>query len=123
LLSGEVHTALAPPGTRTPDGYWLMHEAEVEPDAEIEPGCHLGASACIESRVRLSGYTVVGAGSTIGSGSILHGCILGAHVKIGDGCRLENCILDDEVVIEPHAHLRGAVLGAGSLIRAYSTME
>lgn len=122
LLSGEVHTALAPPGTRTPDGYWLMHEAEVEPDAEIEPGCHIGASACIESRVRLSGYTVVGAGSTIGSGSTLHGCILGAHVKIGDGCRLEDCILDDEVVVESHAHLRGAVLGAGSVIRAYSTM-
>lgn len=122
LLSGEVRTVLTPPGTRTPDGYWQMHEAEVEPDAEIEAGCHIGASACIESRVRLSGYTVVGAGSTIGSGSTLHGCILGAHVKIGDGCHLENCILDDEVVVESHAVIRGAVLGAGSQIRAYSTV-
>jgi len=122
LLKGEVHPVLAPPGTRTPDGYWLMHEAELEPDAEIEPGCHIGASACIEARVRLSGYTVVGAGSTVGSGSRLHGCILGAHVRIGDGCQLEDCILDDEVVVESHARLKGVVLGAGSLIRAYSTM-
>jgi len=123
LLSGEVKTALPPAGRRTEQGYWLGAETEIEPDAEIEAGCHIGDYACIEARVQLSGYTVVGAGCAIGGGSRLHGCILGERVQIGDGCHLIDCILDDEVVIEPHVRLRNAVLGAGSIVRAYSTAE
>jgi mannose-1-phosphate guanylyltransferase/phosphomannomutase len=123
LLSGEVKTALPPAGHRTEQGYWLGAETEIEPDAEIEAGCQIGDYACIEARVQLSGYTVVGAGCAIGGGSRLHGCVLGERVQIGDGCHLVDCILDDETVIEPHVRLRNAVLGAGSIVRAYSTAE
>ncbi|MCX7993607.1 MAG: NDP-sugar synthase [Fimbriimonadales bacterium] len=123
LLSGEVKTALPPAGYHTEHGYWLGTEAQIEPDAEIEAGCQIGDNACIEARVQLSDYTVVGAGSSVGGGSTLHGCILGERVQIGDGCHLVDCILDDECVIEPHVRLRNAVLGAGSVIKAYSVME
>lgn len=123
LLSGEVKTALPPAGYRTEHGYWMGADAAVEPDAEIEAGCQIGESACIGSRVQLSGYTVVGAGCEIGAGSSLHGCILGERVQIGDGCQLTDCILDDECIIEPHVRLRNAVLGAESVIRAYSVTE
>jgi len=123
LLNGEVRTALRPGGHCTEAGYWLDGHAEIQPDAEIETGCLIGLNATIESGVKISGYTVVGAYSTIGSGSILHGCVLGERVQIGDGCHLQDCILDDEVVVEPHAQLCNAVLGAGSVIRAYSTFQ
>ncbi len=123
LLSGEVKTALPPGGHRTEQGYWLDGYAEIAPDAEIEAGCLIGANACVESRVKISGYTVIGTNSTIGSGSTLHGCVLGAQVQVGDGCHLVDCILDDEVVVEPHVRMRGAILGAGSLLRAYSSIE
>lgn len=123
LLSGEVKTALSPGGHCTEHGYWLDGYADIAPDAEIEAGCLVGANASIEPRVKISGYTVVGANSTLGSGSILHGCVLGTHVQIGDGCHLVDCILDDEVIVEPHVRMRGAVIGAGSIIRAYSSME
>lgn len=123
LLSGAVKTALPPAGRCTEQGYWIGAEAEIAPDAEIEPGCQIGDNATIEARVQLSGYTVVGTGSSVGGGSVLHGCILGERVQIGDGCQLVDCILDDECVIEPHTQLRNAVLGAGSVIKAYSTME
>lgn len=123
LLSGAVKTAMPPAGRRTEHGYWVGTEATVEPDAEIEAGCQIGDNACVEARAQLSGYTVVGAGCSIGSGSRLHGCVLGERVQIGDGCHLVDCILDDEVVIEPHVRLRNAVLGAGSLVRAYSVAE
>ena len=123
LLSGEVKTALPPAGRRTEQGYWLGVETEIAPDAEIEAGCQIGDHACVEAGVQLSGYTVVGAGCAIGGGSRLHGCILGERVQIGDGCHLVDCILDDEVVIEPHVRLRNAILGAGSIVRAYSAAE
>ncbi|MCS7209117.1 MAG: NDP-sugar synthase [Fimbriimonadales bacterium] len=123
LLSGEVKTVLPPIGYRTAQGYWLGAEAEIEPDAEIEAGCHIGDNVRIEARVQLIGYTVVGAGSSVGGGSVLHGCILGERVQIGDGCHLVDCIIDDECLIEPHVRLRNAVLGAGSVIRAYSAVE
>lgn len=123
LLSGAVKTVLPPAGRRTEQGYWVGAEVDIQPDAEIEAGCSVGNSACIESRVQLSGYTVVGAGSSIGGGSVLHGCIIGERVQIGDGCCLVDCIVDDECVIEPHVRLRNAVLGAGSVVRAYSVAE
>lgn len=123
LLSGEVQTALPPAGHCTEHGYWVGAEVSIEPDAEIEAGCQIGDNATIEARVQLSGYTVVGAGSSIGGGSVLHGCVLGERVQIGDGCHLVDCIIDDECVIEPHVRLRNAVLGAGSVVRAYSTAE
>ncbi len=122
LLSGEVRTALKPGGHCTEAGYWLDGRADIQPDAEIEAGCLIGLNASIESGVKLSGYTVVGANSTVGSESLLNGCVLGERVQIGDGCRLENCILDDEVIVEPHVQLQNAVLGAGTVIRAYSTV-
>lgn len=96
-----MKTALPPAGYCTEHGYWLGAEAQIEPDAEIEAGCQVGDNACIEARVQLSGYTVIGAGSSVGGGSTLHGCILGERVQIGDGCHLVDCIIDDECVIEP----------------------
>lgn len=123
LLSGEVRTALPPRGYRAEQGYYLDGEADIAPDAQIEARSLIGANATLESRAQVSGYTVIGANSTIGAGSALHGCILGQGVQVGDACHLVDCILDDEVVIESHVRLRGAVLGAGSIVRAYSVAE
>jgi len=123
LLRGEVRTALPPGGACTPFGYYVDGEARIAPDAEIEAGSLIGANATIESKVKIGGYTVIGANTTIGAGTTLQGCILGQGVQVGESCHLVDCILDDAVVIESHGRLHGAVLGAGSVLRAYSVAE
>ncbi len=123
LLSGEVKAALPPGGVCTSNGYFIDGEADIAPDAEIEPGSLIGNGAIIEPHARISGYTVIGANSVIVAGSALHGCILGQGVQVGDGCCLTDCIVDDGTTIESHVRLRGAILGASSIIRAYSAAE
>lgn len=123
LLSGQVQTALAPPGAKKPEGWWIHGEAEIAPDAIIEPGCYIGNGAQIESKAHLTGYTVIGAQSVVGAGTQMDGCILGEAVQTGAGCSLENMIIDDNVVLDAHVQGTGCVLASGSHIGAYSILS
>lgn len=123
LLSGQVRTALAPPGAKRPEGWWIHGEAEIAPDAIIEPGCYIGNGAQIESKAHLTGYTVIGAQSVVGAGTRMNGCILGEAVQTGAGCSLENMIIDDHAVLDAHVQGSGCVLAAGSHIGAYSILS
>jgi len=123
LLSGQVKTAVAPPGAKKEEGWWIHGEAEIAPDAVIEPGCYIGNGAQIESKAHLSGYTVIGAQSVVGAGTHMHGCILGESVQTGAGCTLENMIIDDFAILDAHVQGSGCVLAAGSHIGAYTILN
>lgn len=122
LLSGEVKTALAPPGEKT-DGSWRLPGASVSPEAQVEAGCYLAENAKIEAGAVLKGYTIVGRDSVIGENSFLEGCILGEGVQIGKGCHLTGAIIDDGCVLGDFTRGDQFALAAGSQTGGYSLLE
>jgi mannose-1-phosphate guanylyltransferase/phosphomannomutase len=122
LLSGEVKTALAPPGDKT-NGYWLLSNATTHPNAQIEQGCYIAENATIEAGAVLTGYTIVGRDSIIKEDSYLEGCILGEGVKIGKGCHLTDAIIDDHCILGDYTRGDQFALAAGSHTGDYSLLE
>jgi len=82
-------------------------------DADVE----IGQDTTIEPSAQLLGRTRVGAGCSIGTGSVITDSVLDDGVMVKPHCVVANCRLAGNVVIGPFAHLReGAELKHGARV-------
>jgi bifunctional UDP-N-acetylglucosamine pyrophosphorylase/glucosamine-1-phosphate N-acetyltransferase len=80
-------------------------DVEAGPDAHLEPG------------VQLLGRTRLGAGCSVGTGSVITDSILDEGVRVKPHCVISNCRLGSGVIVGPFAHLRdGAELKHGARV-------
>ena len=86
-------------------------------DALVLPG------ATADPAARLSGGTVVGAGSVIGPGARVHGSVLLDGVTVAPGASVEGCLLGNGVRIGEGAVLEGAFIGEGAVIGAANELR
>ena len=82
-------------------------------DADVE----IGQDTTIEPNVQLLGRTRIGAGCSIGTGSVISDSILEDNVTVKPHCIVANCRLGGNVTVGPFAHLReGAELKHGARV-------
>ncbi len=124
-----------PPGTYP--GPVIVALADRVPS--VDPSAWVASSAAVLGSVRLGAEVsvwycavlrgdteqiVVGPGSNLQDGSVLHAdpgqpCVLGADVVVGHRAVLHGCRVEDEVLVGIGAVvMNGAVIGSGSLIGA-----
>jgi len=82
-------------------------------DSDVE----IGQDTTIEPNVQLLGRTRIGAGCSIGTGSVISDSVLEDGVTVKPHCIVANCRLGGAVVVGPFAHLReGAELKHGARV-------
>lgn len=82
-------------------------------DADVE----IGQDTVIEPNVQLLGRTRIGAGCSIGTGSVISDSLLEDGVTVKPHCIVSNCRFGASVTIGPFAHLReGAELKHGARV-------
>ncbi len=82
-------------------------------DADVE----IGQDTVIEPGVQLLGKTRIGAGCSVGTGSVISDSILEDGVTVKPHCVIANCRLGSAVIVGPFAHLReGAELQHGARV-------
>jgi bifunctional UDP-N-acetylglucosamine pyrophosphorylase/glucosamine-1-phosphate N-acetyltransferase len=74
--------------------------------AYIEPTVVIGRDTIVHPGVCLRGATVIGAGCTIGPGTVIADCRIGDRVAVKAGTVMESAVIHDEVAVGPMAHLR-----------------
>jgi bifunctional UDP-N-acetylglucosamine pyrophosphorylase/glucosamine-1-phosphate N-acetyltransferase len=83
----------------------------VDADVEAGPDTHL------EPSVQLLGRTRLGAGCSVGTGSVISDSVLEDGVTVRPHCVISNCRLGSGVIVGPFAHLRdGAELKHGARV-------
>jgi len=79
----------------------------IDPDSVfLDEGVVLGQDVTIEPNVQIAGATRIGAGATIGFGSVIRDCTIGAGVKVRPYSVLEGAKVGDRAVVGPFARLR-----------------
>ncbi|MEM1057665.1 MAG: gamma carbonic anhydrase family protein [Verrucomicrobiota bacterium] len=100
---------------------WVSRQAYVSGDVELGPGASVWPMCVLRGDIN---RIVVGAGSNIQDGSIVHladdyGVTIGPHVTIGHGAIIHACEVRDGALIGMGATiLDGAVIGENSIIGA-----
>jgi mannose-1-phosphate guanylyltransferase len=79
--------------------------------------------AAADPSARLSGGTVVGAGSAVGPGARVHASVLLGGVEVAAGAAVEGCLLGTGVRIGDGAVLQGAFIGDGAVIGAANELR
>ena len=74
------------------------------------------AGATVAGDARLSGGTVAGAGSAVGTGAVVHGSVIFASATIGAGAVVRDSIVGRGATIAEGAVLDGAVIGDGAFV-------
>jgi mannose-1-phosphate guanylyltransferase len=74
------------------------------------------SGAAADPSARLSGGTVVGAGSTVGAGASVHGSVLFDGVTVGARASVTDSVLGTGARIGDGAVLHGVVVGAGAQV-------
>jgi len=82
-------------------GVTIMDPAStwIDVDVAIEPG------ACIAQATQLEGSTSIGAGATVGPGSLLRDTVVGAGASVLQSV-CEAAVIDPDTVVGPFAHLQ-----------------
>ena len=98
----------------------LIGDVEIQADASVWYGCVLRGD---------SGRIVIGEGSNVQDGCILHcdrgfAVNIGRHVTIGHGAIVHGATIEDEVLIGMRATLlNGARVESGSIVAANQSVE
>ncbi|MGH3796107.1 MAG: sugar phosphate nucleotidyltransferase [Pseudonocardiaceae bacterium] len=95
-LPGPVGEALLLPG------------AKVHPDARVEGGSVVGASAVVDSGARVIGSVLMDC-SRVGPGAQLQRSVLGAHAQVGAGAVLHDAVIGDGAVVGARCELRAGL--------------
>jgi bifunctional UDP-N-acetylglucosamine pyrophosphorylase/glucosamine-1-phosphate N-acetyltransferase len=104
---------------------YIDPDVEIEPDAVVEPGCHLLGKTRIgpECVIGPNSYIVdshIGAGSRVWL-SVLEGAHVGQRVEIGPMSHLRpGAVIDDEVTLGNYAEVKASRVGAGTQMHHFS---
>jgi mannose-1-phosphate guanylyltransferase len=111
-LSGKVQLKIA--GERRLEGLWVDHGVRLHSTATLEGPVVLKHDSVIGSGVTLIGDTTVGSGCRVRSGSIVKRSILLAGSCVGDGAYLEGCIVGRGYDVPAGEQLHDVVLAQGA---------
>jgi bifunctional UDP-N-acetylglucosamine pyrophosphorylase/glucosamine-1-phosphate N-acetyltransferase len=118
LLQSGV--TIVDPGTT-----YIEPEVEVEPDATIQPGCHLRGRTRIarDCEIGPNSYVIdteIGAGSRVWF-SVLEGARVGERVEIGPFSHLRpGAVIEDDVRLGNYAEVKASRVGAGTQMHHFS---
>ena len=119
VLSGENDVIVDPATT------YIEPEVVVEPDAVIQPGCHLRGRTRVARDCEIGPNTYlldteVGAGSRVWF-SVLEGASVGERVSIGPFSHLRpGAIIEDEVDLGNYAEVKASRIGSGTQMHHFS---
>ncbi len=91
ILEGRTGVEIS--GKEIKKGIWMGENTYISKSADLEPPLVIGNNCCIEEKVKMGKYT-----------------ILGDRVTIKKEARLEKCILWDDVLIEEKAYLDSCIV-------------
>ena len=114
-----------------PGGFWmdlgraeqLMSATRAILDGSVKTHTNdvaISPSATVADHSLISGLTSIGAGSTVGKGSLLTDCIIMDGVRIGNNVSLSHLIVDEHTIIEDDVVVEGKLGGATPVIAAGS---
>ena len=104
---------------------YVEPEVTIEPDAVIQPGCHLRGATRIarDCEIGPNAYVVdseIGAGSRVWF-SVLEGATVGERVQIGPFSHLRpGAVIDDDVTLGNYAEVKNSHVGAGTQMHHFS---
>jgi bifunctional UDP-N-acetylglucosamine pyrophosphorylase / glucosamine-1-phosphate N-acetyltransferase len=104
---------------------YVEPEVEVEPDAIIQPGCHLRGNTRIARECEIGPNTylldsVIGVGSRVWF-SVLEGARVGERVSIGPFSHLRpGAVIEDGVELGNYAEVKNSRIGAGTQMHHFS---
>jgi bifunctional UDP-N-acetylglucosamine pyrophosphorylase/glucosamine-1-phosphate N-acetyltransferase len=104
---------------------YIEPEVTIEPDAVIQPGCHLRGRTRIAGDCEIGPNTYlldteVGAGSRVWY-SVLEGATVGERVNIGPFSHLRpGAVIDDDVTLGNYAEVKNSRVGAGAQMHHFS---
>jgi bifunctional UDP-N-acetylglucosamine pyrophosphorylase / glucosamine-1-phosphate N-acetyltransferase len=104
---------------------YIDPDVEIEPDAIVEPGCHLLGTTRIAADCVIgpNSYIVdseIGAGSRVWL-SVLEGARVGQRVQIGPMSHLRpGAVIDDQVTLGNYAEVKNSRVGAGTQMHHFS---
>ncbi|HEY2595089.1 MAG TPA: bifunctional UDP-N-acetylglucosamine diphosphorylase/glucosamine-1-phosphate N-acetyltransferase GlmU [Chloroflexota bacterium] len=104
---------------------FIEPEVEVEPDATIQPGCHLRGRTRIarDCEIGPNSYvtdTEIGAGSRVWY-SVLEGARVGQRVQIGPFSHLRpGAVIEDDVTLGNYAEVKASRVGPGTQMHHFS---
>jgi bifunctional UDP-N-acetylglucosamine pyrophosphorylase / glucosamine-1-phosphate N-acetyltransferase len=100
-------------------------EVTIEPDAVIQPGCHLRGATHIAADCEIGPQAFV-SDSEIGAGSrvwysVLEGARVGEHVSIGPFSHLRpGAVIENGVTLGNYAEVKGSRIGMGTQMHHFS---
>jgi mannose-1-phosphate guanylyltransferase len=122
LLEGRARMLLPPPGDPY-QGSWLGDGATVARDARVVPPSVVGQRVALHPRCQVGPAAVIGEGSTIGSDARVEGAVLWERVEVGSGAVLHQCVIGADVKIGAYARVgSGVVLESGAVIPERTTL-
>jgi bifunctional UDP-N-acetylglucosamine pyrophosphorylase/glucosamine-1-phosphate N-acetyltransferase len=104
---------------------YIEPEVSIEPDAVIQPGCHLRGQTRIarDCEIGPNTYAIdtdVGAGSRVWY-SVVEGAAIGERVCIGPFSHLRpGAVIEDDVTLGNYAEVKGSRIGAGTQMHHFS---
>jgi bifunctional UDP-N-acetylglucosamine pyrophosphorylase/glucosamine-1-phosphate N-acetyltransferase len=108
-----------------PGATYVEPEVQVEPDAVIQPGCHLRGRTRISRDCEIGPNTYlldseIGAGSRIWF-SVLEGATVGQRVLIGPFAHLRpGAVIEDDVTLGNYAEVKASRVGASTQMHHFS---
>ncbi len=89
-------------------------------DVTFAGSCFLGDGVVVGDGARIGAGAVIGARCRIGARAVLEDTILWPDSDVGDDTELRQSVVAERCRAEPHATVRDALLGRGTIITAYS---
>jgi mannose-1-phosphate guanylyltransferase len=108
VLSGKVRLKI--PGEQRAEGLWVESGVRIHPTAAIEGRVVLNQDAVIGRGVSLIGDVTVGSDCWVRSGATVKRSILLAGSYVGDGAYLEGCIVGPGYDVRAGEQIRGGAL-------------
>ena len=122
LLAGRARMLLPPPG-QGDQGSWVGAGGTAARDARVVPPSVVGQRVALHPRCQVGPAAVIGDGSTIGPDARVEGAVLWERVEVGSGAVLHECVIGADVKIGAHARVgSGVVLESGAVIPERTTL-
>jgi NDP-sugar pyrophosphorylase family protein len=120
ILRGEVPVRLY--GRREAGGLWIAETARIHKTAKLFGPALIGAAVEIEENAVIREYTVLGDRVRVGAGSEVTHSILWAGTTLGRGVKLKGCIMGFDCRLEEGVKLDGGILADRTQITKGTTM-
>jgi translation initiation factor eIF-2B subunit epsilon len=84
---------------------------------------YIGMGVMLSQSCEIGPNTVLGAGVTVGEGSVITGSVIGSNVSIGPNCRIDGAYIWDGVMIEGDSVIESSIIADRVRIRSGVTIN